>query len=57
MTFFAMNTNYLIIGLVLVLVIVLIVWLIKKNQKDRKDFEKAVNASDVKPEQHENDQM
>lgn len=57
MTFFAMNTNYLIIGLALAAVIALVIWLIKKNRKDQKDFERAVNASDVKPEQHEKDKI
>lgn len=52
-----MGANYIMISLVVAAVILLIVWLIRKNRRDRKDFEKAVNASDVKPEQHKDDQI
>jgi hypothetical protein len=50
-----MGINYLLISLVVAAVIVLVVWVVRKNRKDRKDLEKTINASDVKPEQHEDD--
>ncbi|MFA6059498.1 MAG: hypothetical protein WC756_14925 [Taibaiella sp.] len=47
--------NNLVIILVLLAAIGLIVFLIKRNQKDKKEFEDEVNHPDVKPGKHEED--
>ncbi|WP_257667628.1 FeoB-associated Cys-rich membrane protein [Parapedobacter tibetensis] len=52
-----METNYIIIGLVLTAVIVLIIWLIRRNQKDRKDFERTVNQSELNLKKHKEDDI
>ena len=48
-----MDVNYPIAGVVLLAVILLIIYLIRKNQKDRKEFEKQIIDSELKPEKHE----
>jgi hypothetical protein len=45
--------NNLVVILVLLAAIVLIVFLIKRNQKDKKEFEDEVNQPDIRPEKHE----
>lgn len=47
--------NNLVIILVLLAAIGLVVFLIKRNQKDKREFEDKVNHPDVKPEKHEED--
>ncbi len=48
-----MAINYPIAGLVLLAVILLIIFLIRKNQKDKKKFEKDFMQSELKPDKHE----
>lgn len=50
-----METNFVIIGLIFLLVLCLIVYLISKNKKDRKKFEQDLNQSEMRPEQHEDE--
>lgn len=52
-----MEINYLITGLVVLAVICLIIFLIRKNRKDKKTFEKEVIESEIKPEQHDADKV
>ncbi len=52
-----MEMNYIIVGFVVVAVIVLIIWLMRKNQKDEKNFEQTVNASELNPEKHKEDEI
>lgn len=50
-----MEMNYWIVGIATLAVIWLIIFLIRKNQKDKKDFEKYMNKSELKPEKHDED--
>lgn len=45
--------NILVITLVLLGAILLVIFLIKRNQKDKREFEDEVNRPDIRPEQHE----
>jgi hypothetical protein len=45
----------LVIILVLLAAIWLVIFLIKRNRKDRHEFEDEVNRPDIKPERHEED--
>lgn len=47
-----MAINYPIVGLVLLAVILLIIFLIRRNQKDRTAYEKELIDSELKPEKH-----
>ncbi len=47
-----MEINYSIIGLIILVVVVLVIFLIRRNHKDEKDFEKNLNQSEIKPEEH-----
>ncbi|SKB31045.1 hypothetical protein [Daejeonella lutea] len=47
-----MEINYPIAGLILLIAIIVIILMIKRNRKDQKNFEKAVNESEIKPEEH-----
>lgn len=44
--------DYIILGVLLILIIVLLIFIIKRNNKDRKEFERDLNQSEIKPEQH-----
>lgn len=48
-----METNYYAVVFVLVVAVLLIVFLIKRNRKDQKNFEKNIINSEMKPEKHE----
>ncbi len=48
-----MEINYLIVGLVLLGVIVLIVWLVRRNLKDKKELERKLNLFDLQPDKHD----
>lgn len=52
-----MDVNYLIIGLVVLAALAFIVWLIRRNLKDKKEFEKEIIESDLKPEKHDDDHV
>jgi Ca2+/Na+ antiporter len=48
-----MEINYWWVGLFLLLMVILVIWLIKRNRKDEKDWEKEVIQSELKPEDHD----
>lgn len=50
-----MDINIVIIGIILLLVLCLVVYVIVRNQKDRKKFEKDLNQSEMRPERHEDE--
>lgn len=52
-----MEINYPIAVLIFVVVAGLIVYLILKNRKDKKKFEKETIQSELKPEKHDNDHV
>jgi len=52
-----MEMNYLIVAGVFLLVIILITWMIRRNQKDKKKFEKEIINSELKPESHKEDKV
>lgn len=52
-----MEINNLIIAIIVFIVVILIVVLVKRNQKDRKNFEDGLNQSEVKPEEHKSDEV
>lgn len=52
-----MEVNYPIVGLVLIAAIGLIVFLIRRNRKDKKKYEREVIQSEIKPEKHDTDQV
>lgn len=52
-----MGINYVIVCLVLAAVILLIVWLFRRNQKDRKDFERKINLFDLDPQKHDDEEV
>jgi preprotein translocase subunit YajC len=47
-----MDVNYVVVALVVLGIILLIVFLIRRNNKDRRDFEKQLNDTEIKPDQH-----
>jgi len=47
-----MEINYPIVGVILLIAFLLIIFLIRRNKKDQKAFEKNVNESEIEPEQH-----
>lgn len=51
------DVNYFIAGIVIVAVIGLIIFLIRRNRKDEKRFEKDMIDSEIKPEKHKDDQI
>jgi preprotein translocase subunit YajC len=52
-----MEMNYLIVAAVLLAVVILIAWIIRRNQKDKKKFEKEIINSELKPEAHKEDKV
>ena len=48
-------TSYWWIGLLAIGVIVLLVWLTKRDQKDKKEFEQEIIESELRPEKHDDD--
>ncbi|MEJ7558014.1 MAG: hypothetical protein WKF66_06865 [Pedobacter sp.] len=52
-----MEINYWILIPFILLVIILLAWLIKRNVKDEKKFEKEANQSEAKPEKHEDNKI
>ena len=47
-----MDINYWWVGLSL-LAIIFLIWIYKRDQKDKKKYEKEIIQSDLKPEKHE----
>lgn len=52
-----MDINYLIVGIVVIAALVLLMWLIRRNLKDKKEFEKNSNLSELKPDLHKPEKM
>lgn len=52
-----METNYIIIIPVLIALVVLVVYLVRRNRKDEKIFEKETMKADTRPELHKDDQV
>lgn len=50
-----MEINYWWVGLCLLAVILLIIWIYKKDQKDKKKYEQQIIQSEIKPEKHDQD--
>lgn len=48
-----MQINYFIVGLVVAVIALLVVWIIKTNRKDEKDFEQQLIDQEIKPKEHE----
>lgn len=48
-----MEINYTIAGPVLIAVAALIIFLIRRNNKDKKQLEKEIIESEIKPEKHD----
>jgi hypothetical protein len=44
-----MQINYFIVGIVITLLIILMIWIIKINRKDEKDFEQQIIDQELKP--------
>lgn len=53
----AMETNYLIIALVLLAAAFVIFLLIRKNRKDQKEFEQKMNQESIDPEHHKEEKI
>lgn len=51
-----MEINYLIVGIVVVIAISLLVFMIRRNQKDQKKFEKDFNQSELEPDKHRDEE-
>lgn len=51
-----MEINYTITGIVALLLVILLLFLIKRNRRDEKVFEKDMNQSD-RPETHKQDSV
>lgn len=49
------SSNVLWFALFILTAIVLVVWLVRRNIKDGKEYEKEVIQSDIKPELHKDD--
>jgi len=49
------SSNVLWFALFILTAILLVVWLVRRNIKDEKEYEKEVVQSDIKPELHEDD--
>jgi hypothetical protein len=52
-----METNYLIIALVLLGAAFLLILLIWKNRKDQKEFEQKMNQESIDPEHHKEEKI
>ena len=50
-----MDVNYEIAGIVLLVMVCLILFLVLRNRKDKRDFEKEANESEIKPDKHDSD--
>jgi len=50
-----MDVNYEIAGIVLLVMVCLILFLVLRNRKDKRDFEKETSESEIKPDKHDSD--
>ncbi|HEY0669482.1 MAG TPA: hypothetical protein VGD22_14965 [Sphingobacteriaceae bacterium] len=44
--------NYTILGIFLIPIILFLIFIIRRNNKDRKSFERDLNRSEMEPDQH-----
>lgn len=44
--------NYTILGIFLIVIILFLIFIIRRNNKDRKLFERDLNRSEMEPDQH-----
>jgi hypothetical protein len=49
------NINYLEVSLAVLIVAALVVWLVRRNIKDEKKFEKDTIQSEIKPDKEQDD--
>ncbi|WP_426589545.1 hypothetical protein [Mucilaginibacter sp. R-33] len=47
-----MQINYFIVAVVITLLIALMIWIVKTNRKDEKDFERQIIDRELKPREH-----
>lgn len=52
-----MELNYPIIGLILLAAFILLLYLIRRNRKDEREFEKDFTKGEIEPEEHKEDQI
>lgn len=52
-----MEINYAIVIPVILVVILFVAWIIWRNRKDEKKFEKEMNESEILPEKHDKDHI
>ena len=52
-----MDINYTITGLILLAAICLLIYLIRKNRKDEKEFVNEMNKGELDPEKHKEDRI
>ena len=52
-----MEINFWWVGLSLLAVTLLIIWIFKKDQKDKKKYEEKIIQSEIKPEKHDQDKI
>ena len=50
-----MDINYWWIAPLAIAVIIMIIWVLKRDQKDKDDFEKEIIESELPPEKHDDD--
>ncbi|MCC8425413.1 hypothetical protein [Mucilaginibacter sp. UR6-11] len=46
------DVNYWLVGLLFLAIVILIRWLIRRDRKDEKDFERTIIDGEVKSEKH-----
>ena len=52
-----MKVDYALVSVVILAVILLIIWIIRRNIKDRKKYERDSIQSEIKPEKHDSDHV
>lgn len=52
-----MDINYVVAALVLIAIVALIVYLIRRNNKDRKKLVRNMAKSELKPEKHKDEEI
>lgn len=51
------DINYPMVTAVVIVVALLIFFIVRKNQKDEKEFENEIEASELKPNKHKNKEL
>jgi hypothetical protein len=51
-----MTLNYTVAGIILLAIILLVIFLMRRNLKDEKKFEKDMSQSELDPEKHKSDE-